>query len=357
MPHQPRATPPNDRPLRVAVLGWWHVHAPDYAREASEHADTEVVAVWDADTARGAEAAAALGVPHAEDLDELLARDDLDAVTVTTETTRHHEVISAALRAGKHVFTEKLLAPTVEESEDLVRLADAHGLALAVSLPRLTEPTTLAALDAVRSGRLGELTYARFRMAHDGWLADWLPERFADPADAVGGALTDLGCHPSYLVQLFLGARPATVAAAYTHHTGRPVEDNAVVVATYPSGAIGVAEASFVTVPGAFAFELRGTAGSIVHGFGGERTLAKGPAFDPDAWTELPLPEPGPTPFAIWVAQVRNGAPADEGLRRAVDLTRFVVSANAAARTSAPTTTPTSTTATSTPTTRITEGS
>ncbi|WP_144762732.1 Gfo/Idh/MocA family protein [Curtobacterium sp. 9128] len=320
--------------IRVALLGWWHVHAPDYAREVAEHPDTELVAVWDADPERRNTAAATLGVPAAEDLDALLAQTDVDAVVVTTETTQHPDVIGRALRAGKHVFTEKLLAPTVEQSEELVRSASAAALALVVSLPRLTESTTLAALDAVHAGRLGALTYARFRMAHDGWLAGWLPERFAVPEDAVGGALTDLGCHPVYLVQRFLGAHPERVVAAYTHRSGHAVEDNAVVTATYRDGAIGVAEASFVTVPGAFAFELRGTEGSLLYGFGGERLLAKGPAFDADSWTELALPQPGPTPFAAWVHRIRSGERDADHLQRAVDLTAFVTAANDAADTS-----------------------
>ena len=68
---------------------------------------------------------------------------------------------------------------------------------------------------------------------------------------AIGGALTDLGCHPVYLTQLFLGPAAGSVAAIYTSTTGRGVEDNAVVTIAYPNGAIGVTEASFVTTPGA----------------------------------------------------------------------------------------------------------
>lgn len=319
------------RSLTISPVGFWHVHADDYAEQVRRHPLTSVGPVWDDDAVRGAEAAARLDVEFEPQLERLLARDDIDGITVTTRTTDHPRVIAAAIRAGKHVFTEKLLAPTVAESEQLVAAAREAGVSLVVSLPRLAEPTTLAAERLIADGALGELTYARVRMAHDGWIGGWLPERFADPRAAVGGALSDLGCHPLYLIQRFLGAEPTSVAASYGSVTGRAVEDNAVVTLGYPNGALGVAEASFVTTPGAFAFELRGTEGSLLYGFGGERMLAKGPHFDADAWTEVALPEPGPTPLEQWVEHALAGTQADENQRAAIDLTRVVVAANAAA--------------------------
>jgi len=320
------------RSLTISPLGFWHVHADDYARQVREHPHTTLGPVWDDDPERGAEAAARLGVDFEPSLERLLARPDIDGVTVTTRTDDHTRVIGAAIAAGKHVFTEKLLAPTVAESEQLVAAAHDAGVALTVSLPQLTAPATRAAERLVADGALGELTYVRVRMAHDGWLGGWLPERFADPVAAVGGALSDLGCHPLYLVQLLLGARPERVVASYGSFTGRPVEDNAVVVLGYPRGAIGVAEASFVTSPGAFAFEVRGTEGSLLYGFGGERLIGKGARLNADAWAELPLPEAGPGPFAQWVDHALAGTQPQDNQRAAVELTRLVVAANAAAR-------------------------
>jgi len=319
------------RPLSVAVLGFWHVHAGDYGRAALAHPDTTLVAVWDPDAERGRAGAAELGVEFVADLDALLARDGLDAVTVTTATAEHHDVLTRAAAAGKHIFTEKLLAPTVAEAEDLLARAEESGVTVVVSLPRLSDPTTLAVRDLVESGALGALTYCRVRLAHDGWVRDWLPERFADRDAAIGGALTDLGCHPAYLTQLFLGAQPDRVSATYSSVSGRGVEDNAVVTLGYRGGAIGVVEASFVTTPGAFTLELRGTEGSVLHGFGSDALLGKGAAFGGEQWRELPLPAAAPGPFAQWVGHIRAGSVATENLRAAVELTRLVVAANESA--------------------------
>lgn len=318
-------------PSAIALLGLWHVHADGYAAQAVAHPGTRLDAVWDPDPAAAREAAERLGGTAARDLDTLLDRPDLAGVIVTTATADHRDVIGRAIEHGKAVFTEKLLAPTVAEAEELVELAERHAVPLVVSLPRLSEGPMLAAGRLVDEGALGDLTYARVRMAHDGWVAGWLPERFADRAAAVGGALTDLGAHPTYLVQRFLGARPETVQATYTSVSGHGVEDNAVVTVTYPGGAIGVLEASFVTVPGASAFELRGTRGSLIFGLGGEGLLGKGEAFGGNGWTEVPIPDDGPSPFAQWVAAIREGAGTAANLEAAVELTRLVVAANESA--------------------------
>ncbi len=317
-------------PRGVAVLGFWHVHADDYARLAAEHPGTRVVAAWDPDAERGREGASRLGVEFVADLGELLARPAVEGVTVTTATDEHPTVIRAALEAGKHVFTEKLLAGATAEAEALVTLAASVERSLVVSLPRLAEPLAVTVRRLVRAGALGELTYARVRMAHDGWIAGWLPERFGDPSAALGGALADLGCHPVYLVQDLLGARPDVVRAAYTRVTDHAVEDNAVVTMAYPGGAIGVAEASFVTTPGAFALEVRGTAGSLLYGFGREALLGKGGALGAD-WTEVPLDPAEASPFDTWVAAMPTGAPTPANSAAAIELTRLVERAASAA--------------------------
>ena len=320
--------------LRVALLGVWHVHAVGYAQEILDRDDTTLTAVWDLDLDLARRELSSLDLASIEfldDLDAVLARDDVDAVMVTTSTDQHVPVMLAAARAGKHIFTEKLLAPTVDECEQIIAAAEARSVRLLVSLPRLVEPAILAARSLVADGALGELTYVRFRMAHDGWLAGWLPERFASRTEAIGGAMTDLGCHPVYLAQLFLGESPRSVHASYSSFTGRAVEDNAVVTLTYPNGAIGVCEASFVTTPGASTLEIRGTEGSLLSGFGSSRLRAKGERFDTESWQDVDLPREGESPLEQWIGHIHDNTTADDTLRRAVELTRIIVAANESA--------------------------
>jgi 1,5-anhydro-D-fructose reductase (1,5-anhydro-D-mannitol-forming) len=317
-------------PITVAVLGFWHVHAAEYAAKVRQHPDTKLVAVWDDDPARGRAAADDADAVFVGDLDNLLSRDDIDAVTVTTATSAHRAILLRAARAGKHIFTEKLLAPTVTEAEEIIAVADEAGIILVVSLPQLYYGHTRAIVEQLEEEQLGALTYCRIRLSHDGAIAGWLPERFYDPAAAVGGALSDLGCHPVYLTQLFLGARPATVSATYASFTKRQVEDQAVVTFGYPGGAIGVVETGFLSRD-PFTIEMHGTRASLAYESTGNMLRMR--SSGADSWESLSVPQDDADPFSRWVSHIRDGTRADDNLTRAVELTRLVSTANTAAAT------------------------
>ena len=314
-------------PLRIAVLSAWHVHAEEYGRAALDHPDTELVAVWDDDAERGQALADTLGVEFTADLEALLAREDLDGVTCTTATTDHDDVLGRTLAAGKHVFTEKLLSPTVEGCDRLLAAATENGVQLTVSLPRLSHGYTVALREVLEAGTLGRITYSRVRLAHNGSTADWLPARFYDPAEAIGGAFSDLAAHPVYLTQLILGEEVASVRAAYTDMTGRGVEDNAAVTVTTPDGAIGVIETGFVTPSSPFTIEVHGTDGSLLYGFE-EGRMRLGTA---EGWRDVEVPADIDPPFVQWVTAIRTGTPTAENQRRARALTALTVAANDAA--------------------------
>jgi predicted dehydrogenase len=310
--------------VRAALVSFWHVHAVDYARQAVEHPDVELVAAWDEDAGRGAAGAERLGVAYEPSLPALLARDDLDAVIVTAPTTRHREVLLAAIGAGKHVFTEKVLAPTVAECSDIVAAAGEAGVVLMVSLPWVTDPATVAIQRVLADGRLGRIASLRVRLAHGGAVGEaWLPDRFYDPAEAVGGALLDLGCHPMYVARLLLGRMPDTVSARFGALTGRAVEDNAVAVLGYEDGTLGVVEAGFVTPRSPYTVEMHGTAGSLCYGTPEPRLLLD----TGDGWRDVPLPDRQPRPFARFVDHVRDGTRPAGNTALAVDLTRLMTAA------------------------------
>lgn len=317
-------------PITVAVLGFWHVHAAEYAARIRQHPDTELVAAWDDDSARGRASADAIGTAFVDDLDKLLARDDIDAVTVTTATTAHDAIMSRAAQAGKHIFTEKLLAPTVAEAEEIIDTADKAGVALVVSLPRLYHGYTRAIMNELSEQRLGELTYSRIRLSHDGAIAGWLPERFYDPTAAVGGALSDLGCHPLYLTQLFLGTVPATVSATYASVTKRQVEDQAVLTLGYPGGVIGVVETGFVS-NNPFTIEMHGTRASLAYDSTDNQLRIR--SAGADTWEIQSVPPDEADSFSRWVTHIREGTRAVDNLTRAVELSRLVSAANTAAAT------------------------
>ncbi len=112
--------------LRVGVIGVGFgatVHVPAFLSEG-----WEVPAIWGRSPERTREAAERLGVsaPH-EDWRELVARDDLDAVAISTPPAPHREMALAALAAGKHVLCEKPFALDAAEASAMAEAARASG--------------------------------------------------------------------------------------------------------------------------------------------------------------------------------------------------------------------------------------
>ncbi len=320
--------------IRVAILSFWHVHAQDYAREAEAHPGTEIMAVWDEDPKRGSKEAGRRGIPFEEDLDELLARGDLDGVVVTTPTTAHREVLLKAAQAGKHIFTEKVLTPSLREAEEIVSEVERAGVTLVVSLPRLYTGYTEAIKEALSKGTIGEVTYLRVRVSHDGALPTdenprgWLPDRFFDPKESAGGVAIDFGAHPLYLVSHLLGM-PEQLVSAYGRFTERPVEDNSVVVFRYLKGVLGLAEATFVGASMPFVLEAHGTDGSLLYDPATGLRLRRAVA---ERWEGVETPPDGQSPFERWVDLASRAKPYPENVQAALELNALTEAANLSAQ-------------------------
>lgn len=311
------------------MLSKWHVHARDYAREALAHEEIQVAAVWDEDAQRGEQWAQELQAPFFGNLDDLLCRTDIDAVIVDTPTAMHPQVIRAALEQGKHVFSEKVLALSTADCDTLLDLAERRGLQLMVSLPRLSHNYFVTVEHLLRDGAIGELTFLRCRLAHDGALANgesptgWLPPYFFDKVSCGGGALIDLGAHPIYLTNRLAG--PARrLCASFTYLTGREVEDHAAVVVEYASGVSGVVEAGFISRGSPFTLELYGTLGTVLVEDSQVRIQSR--ALDregPLKWHTVPLFDSLNTPLEQWVDAIMNRRAPHVRRQDIRDLTRF----------------------------------
>ena len=171
----------------VAMLSFWHVHAPGYAEQIRSAPDAEIRVVWDEDEERGKQWAERLGVPFEPDLERAVGRDDVDGVVVDAPTNMHTEVILAAAGAGKHIFTEKVVALTVAEVDAIAEAVEKAGVHFVVSFPFRGDPRFKYAREVVDKGLLGRITTVRVRHGHGGVLDRWLPDHFLDPEPTGGG--------------------------------------------------------------------------------------------------------------------------------------------------------------------------
>lgn len=150
--------------LRVAMLSFAHVHANGYADQVRDHPDLEMKCIWDDDPDRGRAASERCGVPVSSDLEAVLGS-DIDAVVINAETSKHTEVMKAALRHDKHIFTEKALTVTTADSDEIVRLVHETGIKFMISLPSRTRSEILFMKQVLDKGLLGRITLMRARIA------------------------------------------------------------------------------------------------------------------------------------------------------------------------------------------------
>lgn len=312
--------------IRIGMLSKWHVHAQDYANQVKESGKAVVTAVWDDNAARGQAWADELGVAFEADLDRFLSREDIDAVICDTATVDHKDVLVKAAKAGKHIFTEKVLATTVE---DCIAIADSireNQVKFAISFPQLTFSDILLARQLVAENKLGDLSNFRMRNAHAGLVQGWLPEYWMREDEAGGGALMDLGAHPVYLANALLG-EPKRVSAVMSAPMGSETDEVATVLVEYAGGRAAVLETSLISWNSPRLVELYGTEGCFVS-LNDEVTVhLKG---DDNGASEQPsLPERDRMPLIHFFDACAGEAevPAEFALEAAINLTKVVVAA------------------------------
>lgn len=312
--------------IRIGMLSKWHVHASDYANQVKESNKAVITAVWDDNVERGKAWADELGVDFEADLDKFLAREDIDAVICDTATVAHAEVLTKAAKAGKHIFTEKVLATTVE---DCLKIADAvreNGVKFAISFPQLSFPDVLAVHELLASSALGEVSTLRMRNAHAGLIQGWLPEYWMRQDQAGGGALMDLGAHPIYLANSMLG-EPKRVSAVMGTPLASETDEVATVLVEYENGKAAVLETSLISWNSPRILELYGTEGSFISL--NDKVTVNFKQDDSSEYKEAKLPERAAMPLTHFLAAVAGEADVPEayGLDAALKLTKVVVAA------------------------------
>lgn len=314
--------------IKVAMLSKWHVHASGYAGQLKNSGKVEITCLWDDDTARGEAWAKELGCEFVADLDALLAREDVEAVICDTPTTAHHDILIKAAKAGKHIFTEKALCPTVAECLDVKKAIEEAGVTFVISYPQRGRPCVQYAKKLMDEGAFGKVTMVRTRDAHNGVSGNWLPDYWFEKKDAAGGAMMDLGCHPMYLLAYFLG-KPKRVTGMFTNTFGKPVDENAVAIAEFADGALGVAETGFVSVGSPQTLEIYGTEGSLISHGEDCMVTSKHIAGAENGFIKPELPAGKISPLMQFVEALENGTPAPEALNidAAIALTELLENA------------------------------
>lgn len=217
----------------------------------------------DVDAERGREYAQRLGIAPDRayaNWQEMLAgeknrEDRIDLVTVATPNSTHFEITKAFLEAGFNVLCEKPMTMTVEEGEEIVRVAEASGKVCAVNYCYSAYPMVRHMRAMVAGGEIGKirLIVANFSHGHHGDATDADNPRVRwryDPEMAgVSGQMADCGIHALHLATFISGDEVTSVSADFASTIpSRELEDDAMVNFRTEGGIVGRLWTSSVAV-------------------------------------------------------------------------------------------------------------
>lgn len=222
-------------PLNISLLGCGRMgrhHAALVAKDGRAQVTVAFDPVPDAAQRLVAELAPQANI--AASWDDILRRDDLDGVILSTPTAEHFEQCRAALERGWHVLCEKPLARTADEIRTLIELGQRHrerGRVFAVGYQRRHWATFRTLRRIVQSGEYGPVRAVSLHAVED-WQSTIAGTWRDDPVQNPGGFLGDAGSHKLDILGYITGLPPRE-AFARTDNRGSRVEIVASVSAIY----------------------------------------------------------------------------------------------------------------------------
>lgn len=223
------------RELGVAVVGagFW---GRNHARNLNELGQTRLLAICDRDEKKAKAVAELFGVDTYRDSSRMLARKDVEAVTVCTWSTNLAAEAMKALKAGKHVLVEKPMANSVNEAKRIVQLAKTKQRLLMVGFLMRFIPGLERIKQAVDKGEIGTVVYATARR-----VSQW-PERIGDV-----GVIKDLAVHDIDVTRYLFDDEPVEVFAKAGNFRHKKFEDHAQILVTFKGGKTAFIEANWLT--------------------------------------------------------------------------------------------------------------
>src|SRR5450631_2012849 len=236
--------------IRFGLLGCGRI-----ARRHSEllgggHIDgAGLVAVCDPVRARADAIASKFGVPAHYDIDDFLARKDIDAVAVLTPSGMHPQHVIACAKAGKHIVVEKPMALRLQDADAMMRACDEAGVKLFVVKQNRFNVPVVKAREALEAGRFGRLVLGTVRVRwcrdqsyydQDKWRGTWAYD---------GGVLSNQASHHVDMLEWFFGDVVSVHARAVTALVNIEAEDTAVATLKFRNGALGIIEATTAIRP------------------------------------------------------------------------------------------------------------
>jgi len=202
-------------------------------------AGAELAAVCDIVPEKAKAIGERFSVPHYTDMDEMMTREKIDAVTVLTESGRHAEHVIRLAKHGRHIIVEKPMALTLDDADRMIAACAENDIRLFVVKQNRFNVPVQKLRGALEAGRFGTLVLGTVRVRwcrtqayydQDAWRGTWAFD---------GGVLTNQASHHVDLLEWMMGDVESVFAKGIT----------ALVTLKFKNGALGVIEATTAARP------------------------------------------------------------------------------------------------------------
>lgn len=211
-----------------------------------------LVGVFDTSRERCAAFAQQHGCKAYDSMESLLSDGEVAVVSICTPSGLHGPYGVMAANAKKHFITEKPMAITRQQLDEMIAAAEENGVKAAVIVQKRFADCVVKLKRAIEEGRLGQIysadCFMRYYRTEDyysqngGWRGTWALDG--------GGALMNQGIHGVDLVQYLMGGARSVVAHCRTMARPIETEDHAYLLVEYENGAVGTIHSSTVCSPG-----------------------------------------------------------------------------------------------------------
>ncbi|MEA3404099.1 MAG: Gfo/Idh/MocA family oxidoreductase [Armatimonadota bacterium] len=208
--------------INVVVVGYGSAFGMGHhhCESARKTKGMRLVGVCEPDEERREVAAETEGVPTYEDMDEVVADDDVDMVVLVVPHDVHAPLAIQAMEAGKHVMTEKPMCVTTEEADDMIAASEENDVVLTVYHNRRWDPDFVTVRHLIDDGCLGEVFMVECAISGHRPLRGWRRREKHG-----GGQIRDWGAHVLDQMCLIAGAPATRVFADFEHRVWTEIMD------------------------------------------------------------------------------------------------------------------------------------
>ena len=246
--------------LGIVGLGRW---SRVLTRAAQQSGKLEIAAAYSRSAEKRQAFEQEMGVPAAPDLATMLSDPEIAGVILTVPNEQHLPVAEEVAAAGKHVYTEKPIANTLENGLRIEALQETHGIQVMVGHgARLLKGARLMR-EAIDGGELGRVVFIEANFSNERAL-ELTPDTWRWYRDkAPGGPLSQLAIHQFDTLH-YLGGEIAEVSstASKLSPVGAEVDDQSMTVLKFADGKLGYVGSSW-TAPGVYSIRVMGQKGMM----------------------------------------------------------------------------------------------